>query len=94
MLRRGKRSQAQQMRRRKEDLEDEQTRLSKINKVEQANTSAAEAQFSDRMHAEGGDGAPRVLSVQASHCQSDVRKSLNTIAVLSKTGSKQYIVQS
>ncbi len=41
--------------------------------VEQANTSAAEAQFSDRMYAEGGDGAPRVLSVQASHCQSDVR---------------------
>ncbi len=41
--------------------------------VEQANTCAAEAQFSDRMYAEVGDGAPRVLSVQASHCQSDVR---------------------
>ncbi len=41
--------------------------------VEQASTSAAEAQFSDRMYAEDGDSAPRVLSVQASHCQSDVR---------------------
>ncbi len=39
--------------------------------VEQANTCAAEAQFSDRMYAEVGDGAPRVLSVQASHCQSE-----------------------
>lgn len=41
--------------------------------VEQASTSAAAAQFSGRMYAEGGDSAPRVLSVQASYCQGDVR---------------------
>ncbi len=36
-------------------------------------TSAAVAQFSDRMYAEGGDMHPGFCRVQASHCQGDVR---------------------
>ncbi|XP_073671401.1 uncharacterized protein [Paramisgurnus dabryanus] len=67
MPRKGKRSQAQKMRWRKVDLADVQTILSRTNKDEQARITAAVAQVSDRLH----DGAPRVLSVQASHCQSD-----------------------
>ncbi|KAG1928321.1 hypothetical protein F2P79_023725 [Pimephales promelas] len=73
MPRRGKRSQAQKIRWRKFDLEDEQTRPSRINQVEQASTSAAVPQFSGRTYLEGGDTASRVVSVRASHCQGDFR---------------------
>ncbi|XP_052007838.1 uncharacterized protein LOC127661255 [Xyrauchen texanus] len=73
MPRKGKRSQAQKIRWRKLDLEDEQTTPSRINKIGQACIIQDSAPFCDRQQAEDGHEAPRVLSVQASHCQNDAR---------------------
>ncbi|XP_073724526.1 uncharacterized protein [Misgurnus anguillicaudatus] len=73
MPRKGKRSQAQKARWRKVDMENDQTRLSRTNKVEQASIPTAVAQVSDQLHIEDCNSAPRVLSVQASHCQGDIR---------------------
>ncbi len=61
MPRKGGRSQAQKVRWMKVDL------------TGQASVSKGVARFSDRQHYENGDNTSRVLSVQASHCQSDVR---------------------
>ncbi|XP_026084957.1 uncharacterized protein LOC113060278 [Carassius auratus] len=59
MPRKGRRSQAQKVRWRKLDL------------TGQTSVSQGVAQFSDRPQYEGGDNTSRVISVQASHCQSD-----------------------
>ncbi|XP_073725550.1 uncharacterized protein [Misgurnus anguillicaudatus] len=93
MPRKGKRSQAQKMRRGKVDLDF--TRLSRTNKVEQPSISTAVAQVSGRLHVEDCDSAPRVLSVQASHCQGDIscRKNFETIAVLSNNGYEKRQVR-
>ncbi|KAK2907341.1 hypothetical protein Q8A67_006326 [Cirrhinus molitorella] len=81
MPRKGRRSQAQKLRWTKVDLRG-QTSISK-----------GVAQVYDRQQSEDGDNTSRILSVQASHSQSDAscRKSLETIAVLSKTGCDSAI---
>ncbi|XP_050959124.1 uncharacterized protein LOC127160534 [Labeo rohita] len=61
MPRKGRRSQAQKLRWTKVDL----TGWTSISK--------GVAQISDRQHGEDGDNTSRILSVQASHCQSDAR---------------------
>ncbi|XP_042613365.1 uncharacterized protein LOC122145192 [Cyprinus carpio] len=61
MPRKGRRSQAQKVRWRKLDL------------TGQTSVSQGVSQFSDRQQYEGGDNTSGVISVQASHCQSDAR---------------------
>ncbi|XP_026112056.1 uncharacterized protein LOC113090442 [Carassius auratus] len=61
MPRKGRRSQAQKVRWRKFDL------------TGQTSVSQGIAQFSDGQQYEDGDNTSRVISVQASHCQSDAR---------------------
>ncbi|XP_068069853.1 uncharacterized protein [Danio rerio] len=73
MPRKGKRSQAQKLRWRKVDLQDVETTISSIKEVEQASTSAAVNSFSVSQHAESCGNATTFVSVQASHCQDDVR---------------------
>ncbi len=61
MPRKGRRSQAQKV------------RWTKVDLTEQTSVSKGVAQFFDRQQYEDGDNTSRVLSVQASHCQSDAR---------------------
>lgn len=76
MPRKGRRSRAQKV------------RWTKLDLTGQTSVSKGVAQVSDGQQYEDGNSTSRILSVQASHCQSDAscRKILETIAVLSNTG--------
>lgn len=45
----------------------------KVDLAGQGSDGKGVAQYSDRQQADGGNYTPRILSVQASHCQSDTR---------------------
>ncbi|RXN37236.1 replicase helicase endonuclease [Labeo rohita] len=61
MPRKGRRSQAQKL------------RWTKLDLTGQTGVSKTVDQFSNGQHGEDGDNTSRILSVQASHCQSDAR---------------------
>lgn len=76
MPRKGRRSRAQKV------------RWTKLDLTEKTSISRGVAQVSDGQQYEDGDNTSRVISVQASHCQSDAscRNILETIAGLCNTG--------